>query len=177
MWKKVLHDMAAAEPAIPRRDKDTRRARSRAKAIGRKANRGKKSQRNRARAIPSEASRKASVVRHAAMVKRGERKSKARTKKEMHGLKTPRGTPRPGERKKLRARDRALRNARMSAQTRFPDMVKPTVIQRDSAGELLKLRQQLQDELSKGGRANQFLVAGLRARIAELSAETGTPKI
>ncbi len=43
--------------------------------------------------------------------------------------------------------------------------------------EQCRVRQQLKDELSKGGRASQFLLAGLRERIAELSAETGTPKM
>ena len=60
---------------------------------------------------------------------------------------------------------------------RHTEKVTPTVVPREPQCELVKLREQLEDELSKGSRANHFLLAGLRERIAELSAETGTPKI
>ena len=63
------------------------------------------------------------------------------------------------------------------AKSRHRERVTASVLHNDSIAELTELRQQLEDELSKGGRASQFLLAGLRARIAELSAETGTPKV
>ena len=61
--------------------------------------------------------------------------------------------------------------------SRYREEVTASVSRNDPKGELKTLRKQLEDELSKGGRANQYLLAGLRARIAELSAESGTPTI
>ena len=63
------------------------------------------------------------------------------------------------------------------AKSRHRERVTASVLHNDSIAELTELRHQLKDELSKGTKASQFLLAGLRARIAELSAETGTPKV
>ena len=73
--------------------------------------------------------------------------------------------------RKSKAREKEL------AELRYRDNVSPTVVHRDSQTELKRLRNQLEEELAKDDRASQFLLAGLRARIAELSAETGTPKM
>lgn len=63
------------------------------------------------------------------------------------------------------------------AKSRHRDEVTASVLHNDPKAELTELRQQLEDELSKGGNTSQFLLAGIRERIAELSAETGTPNM
>ena len=93
---------------------------------------------------------------------------------------------RPKKRKKksrlasrISRREEVKRNAREGEleEFRYRENVTPTTISRDPHAGLVEVRQQLEDELSKGSRASQFILAGLRERISELLAETNTPKI
>lgn len=130
--------------------------------------------------IPEEVKRETNLERHKAMVRRGQKKSLARAEKDRlkYGIrKDSSGRPRVGEGRRRRAHEKAIRSARIAAKTQFRDNVTPTVVRRNPEAELAECRRRLHDELSKGSRASQFLLAGLRARIAELSAETGTPKL
>ncbi|MDE2750165.1 MAG: hypothetical protein OXI34_14500 [Chloroflexota bacterium] len=78
-----------------------------------------------------------------------------------------------------KAAEKAKRNSReeVLAKSRFRKKIAPTVVPKNPQTELTEIRQQLKDELSKGRSARKFVLASLRERIAELSAETGTPKI
>lgn len=79
-----------------------------------------------------------------------------------------------------KAAEEAKKNSReeVLAKSRYRDTGTPTVIRRDDPRtELAKVRQQLQDELSKGRGARKYILASLRERISELSAEADTPTI
>jgi len=79
-----------------------------------------------------------------------------------------------------KAAEVAKKNSReeVLAKSRYRGTGTPTVIRRDDPRtELAKVRQQLQDELSKGREARKYIIASLRERISELSAEADTPTI
>lgn len=176
-WEKVVSTAEATKSAFGSQAKRPLRYKSKKKTRGRTS----KSRRVSEPFVGTSANveyQKSNEVRHKAMVRRGLIKSQGQvktwTKQTEH---TSKGKARVGEGKRRRAHNRALANTRKSAKGRIRNSVTPTVVPRDPHAELVKLRRQLDDELAKGGRANQFLLAGLRSRISELSAETGTPKL
>lgn len=176
-WEKVVNTAASKKSAYGSQAKRPLRSGSK-KKTRKRTSKSRRMSKPFVGTSADEDYQKRNAVRHEAIVRRGQIKSqvldKTGTKKTKH---TSKGKARVGEGKRRRAHNRALANARNSAKSRVGPNVTPTVLRRDPYAELVELRTQLADELSKGGHASQFLLAGLRARIAELSAETGTPKM
>lgn len=177
-WEKVVKGDADSKSASLTRAIGPTQARSKKRTSRLKSKIRKNRQPHVAR-ISEEEERQANLSRHKAMVMRGQSKARKRAEKDRNRDRTKKdsgGKPRVGEGRRRRAHERALRTASMSAKNRYKDFT-PTAAPKDARIELAKVREQLQDELSRCHAARRYILASLRARISELSAEADSPTI